>query len=107
MSERYKLQKDWEFRTMIGKTVTPMDMLLEMAQLVQNCPHNKTHWIQELTKEGVLTEKIFKRCYLCGYNIEEIELNDNEFLEKILSDFDKAVEEKKLSLTQKESKGEN
>jgi uncharacterized Fe-S cluster-containing MiaB family protein len=106
MSERYNLEKTWELKAIMGKSVSPRDMLLELAKLVGQCPHNHTHWIQELTKEGVLTEKLFKRCYLCGYNIDEMEA-DKEFVEKLLDDFDKACEEKKASIASCNQKGES
>jgi hypothetical protein len=104
MSERYKLQKDWELRAILGHELLTKDMLLEMAKLVEQCPHNKTHWIQEMTREGILTDKLFKRCYLCGYNIDEMEA-PQPFVDLILAEFDSQCEREKerQTLAKKES----
>ena len=104
MSERYKLQKDWELRAIRGIKITPVDMIIELGRLVENCSHSKTHWIQEMTREGILTEKLFKRCYLCGYNIDELEA-EPEFVEELLTIFDKSCEEKKLLTTPIQGQG--
>jgi hypothetical protein len=53
MTERYKLQNDWKLRGIMGRTISAKDMIIELANMVSKCPHTKTHWIQELTREGV------------------------------------------------------
>jgi uncharacterized Fe-S cluster-containing MiaB family protein len=44
-----------------------------------------------------MTDKLFKRCYLCGYNIDELEA-DPYFVERLLAVFDKSCEKQKLLL---------
>lgn len=95
MSERKKLEEKWLLEQYKGCTVLPKDMIIELGKLVEQCPHNKTHWVQELDSEGVFKNKLFKRCFLCGFNIDELDV-DEEFREGLLSDFDKRCEEKKL-----------
>ena len=104
MSERYKLEQDWKLRALKGNTISPKDMVIELGKLVAACPHSKTHWIQEMTREGILIEKLFKRCYLCGYNIDELEA-EPEFVEELLTIFDKSCEEKKLLITPIQGQG--
>jgi hypothetical protein len=96
MSERQKLEENWKMRSLRGETLTAADMVMEMGKMVEKCPHDKTHWIQELSKDGEFTNNLFKRCFLCGFNIDELRV-EPEFVEQILTDFDKSCEEKKIS----------
>jgi hypothetical protein len=98
MSERRKLEREWQRTTYAGRTVYPKDMIIQLGKLVENCPHTKTHWIQEIDQEGNFKDHLFKRCYLCGFNIDELE-TEPEFIEHLLDVFDKSCEEKKLLVT--------
>lgn len=61
------------------------------------CKHKKTQWLQEIDKDGELNEGLFKRCLNCNATLSSIK-DDPEFIKKVLTDFDKACEEKKASL---------
>ena len=98
MSERKKLYDKWKIEEYRGHIVWPRDMIIQLGKLVESCPHNKTHWIQEIDREGEFTDKLFKRCYLCGFNLDELEV-EPEFLDQLLAAFDKSCEEKKLLIT--------
>lgn len=96
MSEKRKLEQ--QFIEKMGRHTTMADFIVQWGKLVEKCPHTKTHWIQEIDSEGLLKGYLKKRCYLCGINIEYLDV-DEEFKEKLLADFDKACEEKKLLIT--------
>lgn len=100
MSERRKLEAKWEMETYRGHTVYPKDMIIQLGKLVENCPHSKTHWIQEIDREGEFKDKLFKRCYLCSFNIDELEA-EPEFVENLLGAFDRSCEEKKAEQMKK------
>ena len=105
MSERRKLEESWKLRSLKGEHVTATDMVIEMGKLVERCTHNKTHWIQEINQDGEFSNKLFKRCFLCGFNIEELNV-EPEFVEQILTDFDKSCEIKKVAVNQAKVKQE-
>jgi|SRR5208283_5059866 len=66
----------------------------EIGKLQIECKHEKTHWMQELTKEGKLKNGLFKRCLICGSTIDTLE---NEVAsEECLTIFDKKADELKL-----------
>ena len=98
MTERRKLEAKWKLEEYSGHTVYPKDMVIQLGKLVESCPHTKTHWIQEIDGEGKFKDKLLKRCFLCGFNIDELEV-EPEFIEQILTTFDKSCEEKKLLTT--------
>jgi hypothetical protein len=101
MSERKKLEQNWELRTLTGEKISPATMITELGKLVAQCPHNRAHWIQEITREGVFSSKLLKRCYLCGYNIDELDV-ESGFVEQLLTEFDMRCEaRKKLEETEK------
>ncbi len=95
MSERIKLEQSWKERLSNGEKLTAQDMVIEVGKLVEKCPHNKTHWVQEINREGEFSNKLFKRCFLCGFNIDELDV-EPEFLEHVLANFDVSCEAKKL-----------
>jgi hypothetical protein len=99
VSERQKLEESWKMRSLKGEHVTPTDMIIEMGKLVEKCPHDKTHWIQEINKDGEFSDNLLKRCFLCGFNVDELNV-EPEFIEQILTDFDKSCELKKVSINQ-------
>jgi hypothetical protein len=99
MSERKKLEQSWELRAIQGKKLTPADMIIELGKMVENCKHTDAHWIQEITQDGIFKDKLVKRCYLCGFNIDELDA-DPEFLSYILAFWDSACEEKKQALNE-------
>jgi hypothetical protein len=74
------------------------EFLFKMAKIKEICSHGETHWIQEITKDGIVVPSLKKRCYLCGLNIEELKV-EPEFIEQLMADFDKKCEEKKLIST--------
>lgn len=105
MSERAKLEE--RFIEKYTNHYTMSDFILAWAHLVETCKHEKTHWIQEVDSNGDLKGDLKKRCYVCGINLEILDV-PKYFIEKLLSDFDKACEKKKASLTDssKQSKEE-
>lgn len=100
MTERKKLEEKWELDELRGHPILPKDMIIQLGKLVESCPHSKTHWIQEIDREGEFKGKLYKRCYLCGFNIDELE-TEPEFIEQILNDFDMRCEDKKVQQTGK------
>ncbi len=63
-------------------------------KLQAECQHEKTHWIQELVKDGTFEEALVKRCFVCGKNIDKLEA-DSVFIETVLNEFDASVERRK------------
>lgn len=100
MSERRKLEQKWQLEAYRGHEVLFKDMIIQLGKLVESCPHSKTHWIQEIDSEGEFKDKLFKRCYLCGFNIDELEA-EPEFIEQILDIFDRSCEERKTQMVKK------
>jgi hypothetical protein len=70
MSERLKLEQ--EFIRRQRNPLTMSDFIVAWGKLVENCKHEKTHWIQELDSEGTLRKDLVKRCYICGVNVDEL-----------------------------------
>lgn len=100
MSERHKLEE--QFLSRYRRNVTMSDFIIAWGKLVESCKHEKTRWIQEVDSEGMLRGDLVKRCYICGTNIDELNVN-KKFIEGLLDAFDKSCEEKKLSLAKKET----
>jgi hypothetical protein len=97
MSERRKLMDELLYR--LERKATVSDFIIAWGKLVESCKHEKTHWIQEIDNDsGEFHNDLVKRCYVCGVNIDELSV-EKEFVEKLLADFDKACEEKKLLVT--------
>lgn len=103
MSERAKLEQ--EFINRQRHPLTMADFIIAWGKLVENCKHEKAHWIQEMDSEGNLRNSLVKRCYICGVNIDELIGVEKAFTEKLLKDFDDACEQKKASLTSSETTG--
>ena len=97
MSERAKLEEEFLYRHRRGTTMA--DFIIAMGKLVENCKHEKTHWIQEVDSRGNFHDDLIKRCYICGVNIDTLEDVEKEFVEKLLSQFDRTCEKKKASIT--------
>ena len=102
MSERKKLIEELIYRT--ERKATMSDFIVAWGKLVEKCKHEKTHWIQEIDQEGEFHNDLVKRCYICGVNIDELNI-EKEFVEKLLCDFDRACEEKKAALTHQKTDG--
>jgi hypothetical protein len=101
MSERAKLEEEFLYKR--GRTTTISDFIIAWGKLVENCKHEKTHWIQEVDSMGNFHNDLVKRCYVCGVNIDTLEDVEKEFVEKLLANFDKSCEKKKASINQKET----
>ena len=71
---------------------------LELGTLQAECKHPKTHWMQELTRDGSFKEGLYKRCFVCGSTVERVDVNASN-REQLLLVFDEAVE--KLSVQSK------
>ncbi len=95
MSERRKLEEEFLYKH--SQRLTMADFIIAYGKLVENCKHEKTRWIQELTLEGNFSKGLVKRCHVCGVNIDSLDV-EREFVEKLLDDFDAACEKKKLSV---------
>jgi hypothetical protein len=98
MTERTKLEQ--EFMRRQRQPLTMANFIVAWGRLVENCKHEKAHWIQEMDSEGNLRNDLVKRCYLCGVNIDELNDVEKAFTEKLLKDFDDACEAKKALLIQ-------
>jgi hypothetical protein len=72
-------------------------------KLQKSCKHEKTHWMQELDKNGNYKGGLFKRCFDCGVTVTKIDGPD-EVIESALKAFDDVVE---ASLCVDLMKGEN
>jgi hypothetical protein len=97
MTERAKLEQ--EFINRQRNPFTMADFIIAWGKLVENCKHEKTHWIQELDSEGSLRNDLVKRCYVCGVNIDSLIGVEEEFTQKLLKSFDDACERKKKTLS--------
>ena len=105
MTERRKLEEEFLYRH--GRTTTMADFIIAWGKLVAFCKHEKTHWIQEVDSMGNFHNDLVKRCYICGVNIDSLENVEKEFIEKLLSDFDKTCERKKIMLEIAKKMNEN
>lgn len=92
MSARKKLEEDFYYKSRLP--LTSADFVIAMGKLVENCKHEKTHWLQEIHPDGTFSTVVVKRCFVCGCNLEFLEV-DEQFLERLLGDFDKSCEEQK------------
>jgi hypothetical protein len=94
MSELEKLEMDYQtdhaklFTTLLGSFYNRVD------KLQKECKHEKTHWMQELRKDGSFKEGLFKRCFVCGVTVETLALKDS-VIEVLMKKFDVSVEQKK------------
>jgi len=68
----------------------------DLGKLQNECKHEKTHWMQEIRKDGSFKENLYKRCFVCGATVETLEAPDS-FREQLLNKFDSEVESKKSS----------
>jgi hypothetical protein len=94
MSELVKLEEEYRKKgNKIGAKLYK-EFLFKMVTLKADCEHKKTHWLQEMNREGVLSEKLVKRCFICGQNVEEITF-DKAISEQILNQFDCNIEQQK------------
>jgi hypothetical protein len=62
----------------------------EVKELQEACKHEKTHWMQELNKEGDFKAGLFKRCFICGATLDSFE--DEKLSELAMDNFDKVIE---------------
>ena len=69
----------------------------ELGRLQVECTHKKTHWIQEILKDGSFKEELYKRCFVCGATVETLSMSD-DVNEELMNKFDSEVELKKQSL---------
>ena len=99
MSELNKLTQKWQqahsrrFTKHLGQYYKAVD------KLQKECKHEKTHWIQEIAKDGSFPEDtLTKRCFVCGANIDKFNVGV-KLAEHFLTVFDKNVEEAKAAST--------
>jgi len=95
MSARKKLEEDFLYKGRLR--LSSADFIIAWGKLVAECKHENAHWIQELHADGTFSNIIVKRCYICGVNIDEMEV-ESAFIEKLLKIYDKECEKKKKSL---------
>jgi hypothetical protein len=104
MSELDKLTQKWQqehtrrFAKHLGQYYAAV------GKLQAECKHTKTHWMQELDKEGNYKEGLFKRCFICGKTVEKLDATD-EVVEVVMKAFDDAVEAHKSSQEAKKPEG--
>ena len=99
MSERAKLEQDFLYKGRLR--LSSADFIIAWGKIVTNCKHENAHWIQELHADGTFSNIIVKRCYICGVNIDEMEV-ETEFVKKLLKLYDKECEKKKNSCNKTE-----
>ncbi len=97
MSDRKKLEQEWQNRILKGEKVTAVQMVIELGKLAEKCPHDKTRWLQKIGSDGSLSGNLFKKCLLCGFTIDELNA-EPAFVEQLLDDFDQKCEEQKVHL---------
>jgi hypothetical protein len=91
MSELEKLTFKWQrehsrrFTKHLGKYYKAVD------KLQAECKHEKTHWMQELDKDGEYKKGLFKRCFICGATVEKLDA-DNKFIDVAMKAFDDIIE---------------
>ena len=76
-----------------------------LDRLQKGCKHESTHWMQELDRGGCPKSGLFKRCFVCGATVEQLDLSDDA-LEVAMKAFDGATELIKASLVTGEMKKE-
>jgi hypothetical protein len=91
MSEFLKLKEKYQTMNQAMNVYFRATFDSDVKELQETCKHEKTHWMQELTKEGDFKEGLFKRCFICGATIEKLEANDKA-IELAMQAFDNAVE---------------
>jgi len=95
MSELEKLTFKWQkehskrFTKHLGQYYAQVD------KLQKDCKHEKTHWLQEIAKDGTFKDDLVKRCFVCGANVEKFTVKI-DVIEQIMVNFDKDVEQKKV-----------
>lgn len=97
MSEFVKLKEKYQTMNQAMTVYFRATFDSEVKELQESCKHDKTHWMQELTKEGDFKEGLFKRCFICGATVEMLEV-PNEAIEVAMKAFDGATEIIKASL---------
>jgi hypothetical protein len=103
MSEFDKLTEKWQrehsrrFTKHLGQYYAAVD------KLQKECKHEKTHWIQELDKQGNVTDGLFKRCFVCGVNVQKVDADDKT-IELALKAFDDSVEASIQFISKQEGK---
>jgi len=103
MSEFVKLQEKNQVITQGMIVYLRATFESEVKELQETCKHEKTHWMQELTKEGDFKEGLFKRCFVCGATVQKFDAND-EAIEVAMKAFDGAVE---IAVQIQSSKGQD
>ena len=100
MSELINLEEEWQRKH--DKMVAQMlgEFYAKVDKLQKECKHEKTHWIQELNKDGSFKGMLVKRCFVCGANIEKLDTTEIQ-LEMFLNNFDADVERYKISFVEK------
>ena len=95
MSELIKLQLEFTQKDEKRRIKTLKEFYLAVGKLQHDCKHKKTHWIQELSKNGSFKEdELYKRCYVCGSTIETLKVTGAQ-REMFLNNFDADVEQQK------------
>lgn len=93
MSELEKLMTKYEKK----RQKALVNFYSELGRLQIECTHKKTHWIQEIQKDGSFKEELYKRCFVCGATVENLSISD-DVKEEFMNKFDSEVELKKQSL---------
>lgn len=92
MSELDKLKFKWQ-KEHSRRIIEHLCQYYEAVDKLQKeCKHNRTHWMQELDKQGNIKEGLVKRCLICGSNIQKVEGTKEEIIEEALHAFDMIIE---------------
>jgi hypothetical protein len=90
LTERWKREHSRRFNKHLGQYYA------QVGKLQAECTHKKTHWIQELNKDGTFKDGLFKRCFICGGTVDMISISEED-IEYLLNCFDASVEMKKVN----------
>ncbi len=96
MSELTKLHSEFIKKNEKRQLKIFKDFQRAIIELQLNCKHEKTHWMQEIDREGKFKDGFFKRCFVCGATVDHIDVSDEE-KEKLMQIFDEAAEKHKTS----------
>ena len=94
MSDIVKLEEMFQEKYRLLTADLQKEFILAIGEIKGNCKHKYTHWLQEIDREGNFKNPVFKKCFDCGSVLEIYDANPI-FVEKILKQFDRAVEKQR------------
>jgi hypothetical protein len=89
-----KLVEAYEIKSNEHQKESFSKLLYKIGELQATCEHKDAHWIQEVSKVGIISSYLVKRCYNCNSNIEKLDV-PAEVSKELITKFDIIVEEYK------------